>query len=74
MLALTHLSHHLLPLLSQGLKVHLLRGWTGQLLEAWQASSLGACSSPEQPGWANSDLGWLGRGGLHTDRLLESTS
>ena len=33
-LAPTHLSHHLLPLPSQGLKVHLLRGWTGQLLEA----------------------------------------
>ena len=59
MLAPTHLSHHLLQLLSQGLKVHLLGGWTGQLLEAWQASSLGACSSPEQPGWP---VTWVGGG------------
>ena len=52
-----HLSHHLLPLPSQGPKVYLLGGWTGQQLEAWQAFGLGACSSPEQPGQPNSDPG-----------------
>ena len=52
-----HLSHHLLLLPSQGPKVYLLRGWTGQQLEAWQALGLGACSSPEQLGRPNSDPG-----------------
>ena len=52
-----HLSHHLLLLPSQGPKVYLLRGWTGQQLEAWQVLGLGACSSPEQLGWPNSDPG-----------------
>ena len=45
----THLSHHLLLLPPEGLNVHLLGGWIGQLLEAWQVFCLGACCSPEQP-------------------------
>ena len=44
-----HLSHQLLLHPPEAANVHLLGGWTGQLLEAWQAFCLEACSSLEQP-------------------------